>query len=265
MRNIGDKLLPRLVQSVHAAKNSIEGVRDVHSLCVLRRGNGLVGISLLDFKDVYGQLFKRTHEHTGKKDGRKKDNDQHDQLQHKSLSSQDFLGLLDIFRRSAGKQYASYCIGLVIPVVLDSLYGITAFIFFGSAVPAVYNIVQALHGFGLDDRDDNFDESVFSVVIFRSIALSCHKTGNDILGDDRLVLRQPVSVLDNRQRRVDDHESSIVQGREFGELRVDLSGLGVDQIVAVDQVVGQGSELPFYLLHTHFDSTLLIVSKDTVL
>ena len=39
----------------------------------------------------------------------------------------------------------------------------------------------------------------------------------------------------------------------------------IDQIIAADQVIRQGTKLPFDLFHTHFYRAFLIVSKDSVL
>ena len=39
----------------------------------------------------------------------------------------------------------------------------------------------------------------------------------------------------------------------------------IDQIIAADQVIRQGTKLPFDLFHTHFYCAFLIVSKDSVL
>ena len=39
----------------------------------------------------------------------------------------------------------------------------------------------------------------------------------------------------------------------------------IDQIIAVDQVIGQGSQLTLDLLHTHLHRSLLIIAQDRVL
>ena len=75
----------------------------------------------------------------------------------------------------------------------------------------MYGGVPLLGRPGLDDRDHDFQVTVFFIIILQSCAVTCLQTADHILRDDRLVFRYSIGILDNRQSGVNDQKPAVVQ------------------------------------------------------